>query len=70
MRIEEQKQQQPTPEEFAAARRADYARALKEEREGLERAGKKDRVAAVDAELKRLAAEAKSADAKKTEREG
>lgn len=39
---------------FAADRRADYGRALKEEREGLQRAGKTDRVKQVDAELKRV----------------
>lgn len=37
----------------AAARRADYVRALREEREGYVRAGKTDRVAEVDAELAR-----------------
>lgn len=42
--------------EFAAARRADYVRALEQEREMLERAGKKDRVKAVDAELERVGA--------------
>ena len=38
----------------AAVRRADYVRALRVEREGLERVGKTDRVAAVDAELARF----------------
>ena len=40
--------------EFAAARRADYVRALREEREGYERAGKPSRVAEVDAEIARV----------------
>lgn len=35
----------------AAARRADYVRALKEEREGYVRAGKTDRVKQVDEQL-------------------
>lgn len=39
----------------AAARRADYVRALREEREGYVRVGKADRAAAVDAELARVA---------------
>lgn len=38
----------------AAERRADYVRALKEEREGYLRAGKPERVKAVDAELERV----------------
>lgn len=50
-----------TDSEFAASRRADHVRALREERDMLERAGKKDRVKAVDAELARL-------DAKPAER--
>lgn len=40
--------------EFAAARRADYVRALNEERDMCERAGKADRVKAIDAELERV----------------
>lgn len=40
--------------EQAATRRADYARALREERDGYERAGRQDRVAEVDAELARV----------------
>ena len=38
----------------AAARRADYVRALREEREGYVRAGRADRVAQVDAEIARV----------------
>jgi hypothetical protein len=38
----------------AAANRSDYVRALKEEREACERAGKPDRVKAIDAELRRV----------------
>lgn len=38
----------------AAARRADYVRALQEERDGYARTGRTDRVAAVDAELARV----------------
>lgn len=44
-------------EDFAAARRADYVRALREEREGCERQGKTDRVRAIDAELERVTGE-------------
>ena len=40
--------------EFAAARRADYVRALREEREGYARTGNEERVAQVDAELARI----------------
>lgn len=40
--------------EGAAARRADYVRALQEERAGYLAIGKTDRVAAVDAELARM----------------
>lgn len=47
--------------EEAAERREDYARALKEERAGLVAQGKGERVKQVDAELKRLAEEAKPA---------
>ena len=47
-----------TPEkadkQFAAERRAQHIAALEEEKVGYERAGKSDRVAQVDAELKRL----------------
>lgn len=38
----------------AAARRADYVRALREERAGYVMIGRPDRVAAVDAELARV----------------
>ena len=38
----------------AASRRADYIRALREERDGYQRFGKDDRVAEVDAELARV----------------
>lgn len=41
-------------EAFAAERRADYVRALNEEKEMCERDGKTDRVKAIDAELKRV----------------
>ena len=41
-------------DEFAASRRADYVRALQEERRGYEVAGRADRVAEVDAELARV----------------
>jgi len=41
-------------QEQAAARRADYVRALREEREGYVRAGKTDRLPDVDAELARI----------------
>lgn len=37
----------------AAARRADYVRALREEREGYVRSGRTDRAAQVDAEIAR-----------------
>lgn len=50
-----------TATEHAAAQRADYKRALEEERAGYEKFGKDDRVKGVDAELKRLAEEAKPA---------
>lgn len=40
--------------EFAAARRADYVRALREEREGYARSGRESRVAEVDAEIARV----------------
>ena len=40
--------------EFAAARRADYVRALEEERDGCKRVGKAERVRAIEAELKRV----------------
>lgn len=43
-----------TDVEYAAARRADYVRALREEREGYARMGNKERVAQVDAELARV----------------
>lgn len=50
----------------AAQARADYVRALIEERHGYEVAGKADRVAAVDAELARFdAAPVKRAAARK-----
>lgn len=42
----------------AAERRADYIRALEEEKAGLRAAGKKDRIKAVDAEIRRLTEEA------------
>jgi hypothetical protein len=38
----------------AGARRADYVRALREERDGYARVGKTDRIAAVDEELARV----------------
>jgi len=38
----------------AAARRGDYLRALREEREGYARAGRESRVAEVDAEIARV----------------
>lgn len=38
----------------AARRRADYARALREERDGYVRADRPDRVAEVDAEISRV----------------
>ena len=38
----------------AAARRADYVRALREEREGYVRTNRADRVALVDAEIARV----------------
>lgn len=41
-------------QDAAAARRADYARALREEREGYQRLGREDRVAEVDAEIARV----------------
>lgn len=41
-------------DDIAAARRADYIRALSEEREGYARQGRTDRVADVDAELARM----------------
>ena len=51
--------------EHAAERRADYVRALDEERDMCERQGKVDRVKAIDAELKRVkSAESRKAPAK------
>jgi len=55
----------------SAAARADYVRALKEEREGYARSGKTDRVAAVDAELARFeAAPAKRSAPKRSTAKG
>lgn len=44
----------PDNTDIAAARRADYIRALREEREGYAKFGNADRVADVDAELARV----------------
>lgn len=43
-----------TTKDEAARLRAGYLRALREERDGYERAGKSDRVAGVDAEIARV----------------
>ena len=43
-----------TEKDDAARRRADYVRALREEREGYVRTGNEERVAQVDAELARV----------------
>lgn len=60
----------------AAAQRADYVRALNEERDQCERAGKKERVKAIDAELARVGGKPaerrapESTTAKKTSKRG
>jgi hypothetical protein len=49
-----EKQKSKAEQEDAARKRSDYIRALREERDALERSGKTARIDAVDEELKRL----------------